>query len=136
MNPVLLFFSLNISCAIVFAVLYYLFARVNEIEKKRTFVDELYYAMLTQTTIGYSSGDFNALSNRRKIFNLFQMFSLFVIPAALIWNNRNEASKNIVIAQAEDDSGNITFKVPRSHKHVNNRFNPYSRNSTLNLKEI
>ena len=72
-NKGLNFFIINLLCVLIFSIIYYIEDKL--LSNKNSFIDYLYFTLITQTTIGYN----NELVKENKIIKFTSIFQLFTI---------------------------------------------------------
>ena len=100
-------FLFNIVWILIFAVIYFIIGQsdnqFNHTKKNLNFMDALYFAVTTQTSIGY--GDISPRSTIAKIFVMIQQISVMVELVAIISGNlTDETFKNISGTLSKDSS--------------------------------
>lgn len=79
------FLILNITSVIVFGYLYYIFKKEDANGNVLSLGEEMWFSLLTQTTIGYSLDvPYNKMNRSIKIINISQLLSIFIITAIVM----------------------------------------------------
>ena len=90
------FLTLNLLSVVVFAILYELVSRYGDLrnkasdarrggdELKDSFGNNLWFSLITQSTVGYGSPAYEDMPTLKKGVNMLQMSSIFLMAAILI----------------------------------------------------
>tara|TARA_Y100000589_G_C26833659_1_gene499052 strand:+ start:55 stop:636 length:582 start_codon:yes stop_codon:yes gene_type:complete len=85
-------FMFNLVWIIIFAVIYFIIGQsenqFNHTRKTLTFLDALYFAVTTQTSVGY--GDISPRSTIAKLFVMIQQLSVLIELVAIISGNMTD----------------------------------------------
>jgi hypothetical protein len=92
-KPAKSFLLLNFASVLLFAILYKAVSRYEHVhsdaakkgeEPKNSVGDNLWFSLITQSTVGYGSSAYQDMSMLKKVINMVQLLSIFVIAALLI----------------------------------------------------